>query len=219
MHVIVVGCGRVGSGLARSLSAEGHTVAIIDKEERSFRRLPSGFTGTTYIGLGFDRDLLIAAGAERAQSLAAVTSGDNSNILAARIAKETFAIEKVVARIYDPRRAAIFQRLGIATVATVTWTTDQIERRLTGIPAANWTDGSGTVRLVEQTLPLVWAGKKLELLAEPGRVAVAAVSRGGAAQVGAGSLIGQEGDILHLIVANEASADLAAKLAHGPSAQ
>ena len=126
MHVIVVGCGRVGSGLARSLSAEGHTVAIIDKEERSFRRLPSGFTGTTHIGLGFDRDLLIAAGAERAQSLAAVTSGDNSNILAARIAKETFAIEKVVARIYDPRRAAIFQRLGIATVATVTWTTDQI---------------------------------------------------------------------------------------------
>lgn len=218
MHVIVVGCGRVGSGLARSLSAEGNTVAVIDKEERSFRRLPSDFNGTTFVGLGFDRDLLVAAGAERAHSLAAVTSGDNSNILAARIAKETFAIGQVVARIYDPRRAAIFQRLGIATVATVSWTTDQIERRLTGIPAANWTDGSGTVRLLEQALPDAWAGKKLDLLSEPGRVVVAAVSRGGAAQVGAGALIGQEGDILHLVVSKDASADLEAKLAHGPAA-
>lgn len=217
MHVIVVGCGRVGSGLARSLSAEGHTVAVIDKEERSFRRLPAGFTGTRHVGLGFDRDLLIAAGAERAQALAAVTSGDNSNILAARIARETFEIDQVVARIYDPRRAAIFQRLGIATVATVTWTTDQIERRLTGQAAANWSDGSGTVRLIEQALPNAWAGTRLDQLAEPGRILVAAVSRAGAAQVGAGSLIGQEGDILHLVVASEAAADLEAKLAHGPA--
>ena len=217
MHVIVVGCGRVGSGLARSLSAVGHTVAVIDKEERSFRRLPAGFTGTKHIGWGFDRDILIAAGSERADALAAVTSGDNSNILAARIGKETFAIDQVVARIYDPRRAAIFQRLGIATVATVSWTTDQIERRLTNTQASNWTDGSGTVRLVEQALPLAWAGKRLDLLTDPGRVLVAAVSRSGAAQVGAGTLIGQEGDILHLVVASEASDDLAARLAHGPA--
>lgn len=217
MHVIVVGCGRVGSGIARSLSAEGHTVAVIDKELRSFRRLPDNFTGTTHVGMGFDRDLLTIAGAERADALAAVTSGDNSNILAARIGKETFEINRVVARIYDPRRAAIFQRLGIATVATVSWTTDQIERRLTGTPTGEWTDGSGTVRLVDQVLPAIWAGKRLDLLAEPGKVLVAAVSRAGSAQVGAGLLIGQEGDVLHLVVANDAAADLDHRLAHGPA--
>lgn len=218
MHVIVVGCGRVGSGLARSLSAAGHSVAVIDKAQRAFRRLPENFTGTTHIGLGFDRDLLIAAGAERASAFAAVTSGDNSNILAARIAKETFEIGQVVARIYDPRRAAIFQRLGISTVATVTWTTDQIERRLLGSLTANWTDGSGTVRLLEQALPASWAGKRLDQLGEPGKIQIAAVSRAGAAQVGAGSLIGQEGDILHLIVSSDATAELEARLAHGPAA-
>lgn len=217
MHVIVVGCGRVGSGIARSLTKEGHSVAVIDKEIRSFRRLPVDFTGTTHVGMGFDRDLLTSAGAERADALAAVTSGDNSNILAARIGKETFEINRVVARIYDPRRAAIFQRLGIATVATVSWTTDQIERRLTGTSTGEWTDGSGTVRLVDQVLPAIWAGKRLDLLAEPGKVLVAAVSRAGAAQVGAGSLIGQEGDVLHLVVANDAAADLDHRLANGPA--
>ncbi len=217
MHVILVGCGRVGSGLARSLSAEGHSVAVIDREERAFRRLPAEFSGSRHIGLGFDRDILVAAGAERAGSLAAVTSGDNSNILAARIARETFGIEQVVARIYDPRRAAIFQRLGIATVATVTWTTDQIERRITGARTSDWTDGTGSVRLVEQQLPAVWAGHRLDQLADPGRILIAAVSRSGTAQVGDGGLIGQEGDVVHLVVSTGAEADLEHRLVHGPS--
>lgn len=217
MHVILVGCGRVGSGLARSLSGEGHSVAVIDREERAFRRLPADFTGSRHVGLGFDRDILVSAGAERAGSLAAVTSGDNSNILAARIARETFGIEQVVARIYDPRRAAIFQRLGIATVATVTWTTDQIERRITGARSAVWTDATGSVRLVEQQLPAVWAGHRLAQLADPGRILIAAVSRSGTAQVGDGGLIGQEGDVVHLVVSTGAEADLEHRLVHGPS--
>ena len=119
MHVIVVGCGRVGSGLAIALQKEGHSVAIIDKSANSFRRLDPNFSGQQLVGFGFDRDTLVDAGAERAQAFASVTSGDNSNILSARIARETFQIANVVARIYDPRRAEIYQRLGITTVATV----------------------------------------------------------------------------------------------------
>ena len=115
MHVVIVGCGRVGSSLARSLVADGHTVAVIDRRSQAFERLGPNFSGETFTGIGFDRDLLVRAGIERAEAVAAVTNGDNSNILVARVARETFGIERVVARIYDPRRAAIYQRLGIAT--------------------------------------------------------------------------------------------------------
>ncbi|MGH7734696.1 MAG: potassium channel family protein, partial [Gemmatimonadales bacterium] len=154
MHVVVVGCGRVGSGLARSLVDQGHTVSIIDKMAKAFRRLPEHWPGTTIVGSGFDRDDLERAGAERAGALAAVTSGDNSNILTARIARETYGIPNVVARIYDPRRAEIYQRVGIPTVATVTWTIDQVMRRL--IPKSvvcEWTDPSGRMAMVDRLLP------------------------------------------------------------------
>jgi trk system potassium uptake protein TrkA len=130
VHVVVVGCGRVGSELAGTLEKSGHTVAVIDKNPNAFRRLQAGYAGQRVVGFGFDRDHLEEAGIERAGAVAAVTNGDNSNILVARIARETFGIERVVARIYDPRRAVIYQRLGIPTVATVSWTTDQVLRRL-----------------------------------------------------------------------------------------
>ena len=126
MHIVIVGCGRVGSGLGVSLCERGHSVAIIDRSARAFRRLPDDWPGDAIVGSGFDRDDLDRAGAARAQALAAVTSGDNSNILTARIARENYGIANVVARIYDPRRAEIYQRLGIPTVATVTWTIDPV---------------------------------------------------------------------------------------------
>ncbi|HLF41756.1 MAG TPA: NAD-binding protein, partial [Acidimicrobiia bacterium] len=119
MHVVVVGCGRVGSELAGTLEKDGHSVAVVDKNGAAFRRLPPGFGGRVVTGFGFDRDHLIEAGINEAGAVAAVTNGDNSNILTARIARENFGIERVVARIYDPRRAVIYQRLGIPTVATV----------------------------------------------------------------------------------------------------
>src|SRR3954454_9800929 len=148
MHVVVVGCGRVGSELAVALEAHGHSVAIIDKNRNSFRRLPERFPGRAVLGFGFDRDHLEQAGVRDADALAAVTSGDNSNILTARIARETYEIQNVVARIYDPRRAVIYQRLGIPTVATVAWTTDQVMRRLfSSESVAEWTHGSGEVSL------------------------------------------------------------------------
>ncbi len=119
VHFVIMGCGRVGATLARSLEDRGHTVAVIDQNPDAFRRLGAGFEGTTVTGVGFDRDTLVEAGIEHAYAFAAVSSGDNSNILAARVARETFGVSNVVARIYDPGRAEVYQRLGIPTVATV----------------------------------------------------------------------------------------------------
>ena len=131
MHVVIMGCGRVGSLLAIELEANGHSVAVIDQAKEAFRRLGPDFKGRTITGVGFDRDTLLEAGIEGADAFAAVSNGDNSNILAARVARESYGVTNVVARIYDPGRAEIYQRLGIPTVATVIWATDQIMRRLT----------------------------------------------------------------------------------------
>jgi trk system potassium uptake protein TrkA len=217
VHVVVVGCGRVGSELAGTLEKAGHTVAVIDKRSTAFRRLPPGFAGQRVVGFGFDRDHLQEAGVERAGAVAAVTNGDNSNILVARIARETFGIEHVVARIYDPRRAQIYQRLGIPTVATVSWTTDQVMRRLLpGDQVHEWVDPSAKVALIERELPSAWGGKKLAGLNEPGAFWLTAVTRFGAAQVAAPDLVGQEGDVLHFVVAIESLDALAHRLERGP---
>jgi trk system potassium uptake protein TrkA len=214
MHVIVVGCGRVGSELAVNLDEAGHSVAIIDKNRNAFRRLPDRWSGRAVLGFGFDRDHLEQAGVNEADALAAVTSGDNTNILTARIARETYQIENVVARIYDPRRALIYQRLGIPTVATVTWTTDQVMRRLfSESMAVDWTDPAGHMCLVERALPESWAGHKLATLGESGKYRIIAVSRAGEARLAGPDLVGQEGDILHVAVAKEDMEALEARLA------
>src|SRR5438105_15200102 len=123
-----MGCGRVGSTIAHSLEAAGHSVAVVDQAAEAFRRLGPDFAGRTVTGVGFDRDTLIEAGIEEADAFAAVSSGDNSNIISARVARETFGIDNVVARIYDPRRPEAYQRLRIPTVAAVRRTADQILR-------------------------------------------------------------------------------------------
>ena len=219
VHVVVVGCGRVGSGLAVGLAQQGHSVAILDKVARSFRRLPGGWPGTTVVGSGFDRDDLDRAGAATADALAAVTSGDNSNILTARIARENYGIANVVARIYDPRRAEIYQRLGIPTVATVTWTIDQVLRRL--LPetvTGEWTDATGQLVLVEHVLPEAWAGKRLYDLGLEGRANLVAVTRGGVPRLDVTALVGQEGDVLHVAVMKDAMVDLERQIASGTPA-
>ncbi len=213
MHVIVVGCGRVGSELAVSLENAGHTVAVIDKDRDSFRNLPDSFSGRAVLGFGFDREHLEQAGIEEAGALAAVTSGDNSNILTARIARETYEIPNVVARIYDPRRAVIYQRLGIQTVATVAWTTDQVLRRLFPEQSVSeWTDATGSVRLIERALPPSWAGHKLTGIEDRDRVRVVALTRSGEARLCGPDLLGQEGDLLHLAVRSDAVEELEARL-------
>lgn len=209
MHVVVIGCGRVGSELSTALEAGGHSVAVVDKNARAFQRLPAGFGGTTVVGFGFDRDHLAAAGIEKAGAFASVTNGDNSNILCARIARETYGIEHVVARIYDPRRALIYQRLGIPTVATVAWTTDQVLRRLLPDEARHdWVDSTGRVGLVERQIPPKAIGQKLGKLNNPGRWWLTAVTRFGKAQVVTGDMLGQEGDVLVFVSNMEALDEL-----------
>ncbi|HEV7720504.1 MAG TPA: TrkA family potassium uptake protein [Iamia sp.] len=215
----MVGCGRVGAGLATAIEAHGHTVAVIDRRPAAFSRLPEGFGGRTVVGVGFDRDRLRAAGVEEAGAVAAVTSGDNSNILIARVARETFGIERVVARIYDPRRAAIYERLGIPTIATVQWTTDQVLQRVLPEQAAvEWIDPSAKVVLVERIVPAGWAGTPaLALDADAaGGARVVAVTRLGVARVPAAELLLQDGDTVHVALAGDAVDALDERLATGP---
>jgi trk system potassium uptake protein len=218
MHVIVVGCGRVGSELGTRLRRDGHSVAIVDKNANAFRRLPDDWDGQKVVGFGFDRDHLIKAGIERADALAAVTSGDNTNILSARIARETFEVPNVVARIYDPRRAVIYQRLGIATVATVSWTVDQVARRLLpGEVATAWTDPTSEVNLVEYPLPDRLCGRGLAELANGDRFRPVLVTRGGEARLATAGMVGQEGDIIHFAVRTDALDELSDRLAIKPA--
>jgi trk system potassium uptake protein TrkA len=217
VHIVVVGCGRVGSELAITLEGDGHSVAVIDKDPRSLRRLPPEWTGRTVVGFGFDRDHLELAGIHEAGAVAAVTSGDNSNILTARIARETYQIANVVARIYDPRRAVIYQRLGIPTVATVTWTTEQVLRRL--FPEAGvteWTDTSGQLVLVERALPDEWAGQRLEQINLEGRVRLVAVTRASTPRLTTRDAVGQEGDLLHIAARKDSLDELERRLLAGP---
>jgi trk system potassium uptake protein TrkA len=205
MHVIVVGCGRVGSELAARMQREGHTVAVMDKNPNAFRRLPDPWQGEKVVGFGFDRDDLDRAGVARAGAVAAVTSGDNTNILTARIARETFEVQNVVARIYDPRRAAIYQKLGIATVATVSWTVDQVARRLIpGEVGSAWTDPTGGISLVEYPLPPALCGRPLSELVDADRYRPVMITRGGQARLAAPGLVGQEGDTVHFAVRTDA---------------
>ena len=204
MHVVIMGCGRVGSELAARLEGRGHTVAVIDKREIAFRMLRFDFKGQKILGYGFDEDVLRQAGIERAGAFAAVSSGDNSNIVAARLAREKFEVETVVARIYDPRRAEIYQRLGIPTVATVKWTTDQVMRLL--IPdeiASDWKDPTEGISLVTLVLPQSWVGWTVERLESTGHRRVVAVNRIGQARIPTPNMILQEGDQVHLAVNEE----------------
>lgn len=218
VHSIVVGCGRLGSELAVLLERAGHTVSIIDKRKTAFERyLPERWTGRAVVGMGFDRDALEQAGIKEAAAVAAVTGGDNSNILAARIAKETFQIPNVVARIQDPRRAVLYQQLGIQTVASVSWATEQVMRRLfPSESVAEWTDATGSLKLLDLAIPAKWTGRKLGALAEPGRFQLVGITRGGDARIPRPELVGQEGDRLHMVVMAEAEADLTTRLQEGP---
>jgi trk system potassium uptake protein len=169
-----MGCGRVGASLSDGLARIGHDVAVIDKDSTAFHRLSPDFPGERVLGMGFDRDVLLRAGIEEAGAFAAVSSGDNSNIISARVARETFGVERVVARIYDAKRAAVYERLGIPTVATVPWTTDRLLNvLLRETETTKWRDPSGNVGVAELTLNEEWVGHRVSDLenATGGRVA------------------------------------------------
>ena len=200
MHIVILGCGRVGAMLADRLDEDGHSVSIIDQEARAFRRLGSRFAGTTITGVGFDRQTLEDAGINTAHAFAAVSSGDNTNIIAARTARETYGVENVVARIYDPRRAEVYQRLGIPTVATVSWTTGLIMRRL--LPQGGeveFTDASGSILIAEVAYHDRWIGESITVIESRIEARIAFVTRLGTAVVVTEDLVVQQGDLLHIV--------------------
>lgn len=194
MRAIVVGSGRVGAEVARTLARENYSVVVVDKNQRAFRRL-DGIDCEKIVGLGFDLDVLTEAGIEQAACLAAVTSGDNSNILTARIAKEYFNVPRVVARIMDPDRAGIYDRLGISTVAAVTWIGDKVMRSLrppTLIPA--WTDQTNSVQLIEIEAHESWVGHTLNAIDDLSSVTPVAFLRSGGGQLAAPGDVVQDRD-------------------------
>ncbi len=200
MHIVIMGCGRVGSTLAHILEDQGHSVAVIDQDADAFRKLRSGFKGRKITGSGFDRDVLIEAGIEEADAFAAVSSGDNSNIISARVVRESFGIQRVAARIYDPRRAEVYQRLGIPTVATVRWTADQMLRALVPDGAESlWRDPTGKIVLAEVAYSERWLGEKVKLLEQATGARIAFISRLGQAVMPEPGTVLQEGDLIHVI--------------------
>ena len=199
-----MGCGRVGASLARAIERVGHEVAVIDQDESAFRRLGTSFDGRTVTGVGFDRNTLRAAGIDHAYAFAAVSSGDNSNILAARVAREKYGVENVVARIYDPGRAEIYQRLGIPTVATVKWTSDQMLRRL--LPQGHvpeFTDPSGKVIIAEMPVSSGWIGRRLSEIETAAGGRLAYLTRLGDGLLPGPDTVYQEGDLLHIALRRE----------------
>jgi trk system potassium uptake protein TrkA len=214
-----MGCGRVGSTLARSLEDRSHTVSVIDSNPDAFRRLGPSFNGTKVTGIGFDQGVLDRAGIDKADAFAAVSSGDNSNIIAARVARETFGIQSVVARIYDPGRAEVYQRLGITTVATVKWTADQVLRRL--LPAGaepDFRDPSGTIRVDHVPVNDQWVGQKTVKFQLQSGSRIAWIDRLGEGMIPDRDTVIQEGDLLHLVMREEKADSVYEVYNNGPEA-
>ena len=214
---MIMGCGRVGSSLARQLGRAGHSVAVIDRDPAAFRRLGADFHGQQVTGVGFDRDVLIKARIGEAHAFAAVSSGDNSNIIAARVAREQFNVETVVARIYDAKRAQVYERLGIPTVATVPWTTDRLLRAI--IPEgliSEWRDPSGTVTIVNLPYHRHWIGRPLAEFEAAVGVHTAFVVRFGRGLLPTHDTVVQEGDLIYASVLSRDVHDVGDKASISP---
>ena len=205
MHVVIVGCGRVGAALTVELSRAGHSVSVIDKRGDAFDRLPPGFQAKTLVGTGFDRELLEEAGIRDAEAFVAVTNGDNSNIVAARVAREHFHIQKVIARIYDPRRAEIYERLNIPTVASAKWAAGQIHYLLFhGREELKETFAGGTLLHLQRTVPDHLVGQPISSVEEEGQVEVVGVDRGGRGFIPVKDSRFHQADIAHFILLTDA---------------
>jgi trk system potassium uptake protein TrkA len=218
LHIVIMGCGRVGTALAKHLLRLEHSVAVIDQDPLAFRRLGDDFPGRQITGVGFDRDTLMSAGIKEAEAFAAVSNGDNSNILAARVARETFGVSNVVARIYDPGRAEVYQRLGIPTVATVRWTADQMARRLLPSGAiSEFLDPSGAVVLAEVQVHGGWVGSRMTSMEAASGARVAFLTRLGEGLVPNSDTVYQEGDLVHVVMRHDQVGTVEQTLAGPPS--
>jgi trk system potassium uptake protein TrkA len=201
MKVIIIGCGRVGASLAHRMSERGDRVTIIDSDPAAFERLGPTFKGRTLFGVGFDRDVLIQAGIERADALAAVSASDEANVTAARLARQVFKVPRVAARVYDPRKAEIYRRLGIQTISPVAISTDRLADLLGYsplIPSASL--GTGEVDLVEVDIPQQLIGYSISELNSAGEFQLVALTREGRTFLSVPGMIFREGDLAHVAV-------------------
>lgn len=200
-----MGCGRVGAHLTVKLAGQGHSVAVIDKRPEAFVRLPPGFEAKTVVGLGFDRAVLEEAGITEAGAFVAVSNGDNSNIVSARIAREHYHVERVVARIYDPRRAEIYERLNIPTVSSVRWAATQIQFLLFHRPEElKESFAGGSLLHLQVAVPEHLAGKPVASVEEEGSIEVVGVDRGGGGFIPKADSTFQVGDIAHFVLEQDA---------------
>jgi trk system potassium uptake protein TrkA len=217
VHVVVMGCGRVGSAIARRLEEVGHSVAVIDQDPEAFRRLGPEFAGRQVTGLGFDRQTLLDAGIDSAGAFAAVSSGDNSNIISARVARETFGVQHVVARIYDSKRAEVYERMGIPSVATVPWTVNRLLRELLSVKVNElWREPTGQVLMLRVTVTDVWVGHKLVELEKASGARAAWLVRFGEAQLAGFGTVLQDGDQLVLAATDAITARVHEVVERGP---
>jgi trk system potassium uptake protein TrkA len=201
MKIIIIGCGRVGSGLAKMLSNRDHQVTVIDSDPVAFERLGKGYKGKSVVGIGFDRQALLDAGIEKADAFAAVTASDEANAVAARIAKNVFKVPRVAARIYDPRKADIYRRLGMQTISPVALGISRMAELLSfSNLAVSESVGSGEVKMVDIEIPSMLKGHRTSELNIPGEVQVTAVTRNGKTFLPLGGTAFEEGDIVHLAV-------------------
>jgi trk system potassium uptake protein len=205
MKVIVMGCGRIGSQVSQLLSEHGHDVTVIDHDSNSDGRLSSKFRGNIIKGLGFDRNILMQAGIEQAEAFVAASQSDNANIVAARIARNLFHVPRVVARLYDPRRAEIYQRLGLTTISSTNWGAERIFQVLTHSNIDVWnTFGSGEVTLVHIELPPQLIARNVMQLNVPGEIMVVSITRNDHAFVPVTGTEFHEGDLVNLVVLSSA---------------
>ena len=208
-NILIVGCGRVGVELAHSISAKGHHVTVMDTNLQSFDRLGPGFSGRTVQGDALDQDSLKRAGIDQAHGLAAVTTSDSANIVAARIARDIFHVEHVVARVYDPTRAPIYEHMGLQTIASSSWGARRIEQLLLhpglrSLVAA----GNGEVQIYEVSVPEAWAGRDLGSVLPAGQALPVAVTRGGRALLPSLDFELHGSDLLQLSATAEGAATL-----------
>jgi len=205
MKVTIMGCGRIGSQVSELMAGQGHDVTVIDHDDNAVGRLGPNFKGRIVHGLGFDRNVLIEAGIEQADAFVSASSSDNANIVAARIARNIFHVPRVVARLYDPLRAEVYQRLGLTTISSTNWGAERICQMISHTDLdVLYTFGRSEVSLIMVEAPLQLIGKNVAQLSVPGEIAVVSITRNDQAFLPVRGTEFREGDLIHLSVLSSA---------------
>ena len=213
MKIMIIGCGRQGAELAKALSLNGCEVTVVDNDQTTFERLGSSFRGRVILGNGIDHDVLVQGGIEKSDGIAAVTASDEINIVAARLARQVFKVPRVVARVHDPLKAEIYQRLGLMTVTPVMLGTQRFRELLTFSPLSPIKRlGNGEVSIFEMEVPPGLVGRTVNELTVPGEIQVTAITRSNKTEIPMSGAVFQQKDIIHMAVESSSTYRLKALL-------